>query len=119
MRDLYSVLGVSRRADQDTIRKAYKKLARKYHPDLNKSPAAAEKFKEINAAYDVVGDEEKRKLYDQFGEAAEEVYEETRVHSKLTGRIYDSFAKARAEIGAWVNISDQEYVRQRNRVLGL
>ena len=70
MRDLYSVLGVSRSADQDTIRKAYKKLARTYHPDLNKSSAAAEKFKEINAAYDVIGDEEKRKLYDRFGEAS-------------------------------------------------
>ena len=70
MRDLYSVLGVSRSADQDTIRKAYKKLARRYHPDLNKSAAAAEKFKEINAAYDMIGDEKKRKLYDQFGEAA-------------------------------------------------
>ena len=70
MRDLYSVLGVPRGADQDTIRKAYKKLARRYHPDLNKSAAAAEKFKEINAAYDMIGDEKKRKLYDQFGEAA-------------------------------------------------
>lgn len=70
MRDLYSVLGVSRGADQETVRKAYKKLARKYHPDLNKSAAAADKFKEINGAYDVIGDEEKRKLYDQFGEAA-------------------------------------------------
>jgi DnaJ-class molecular chaperone len=70
MRDLYSVLGVSRGSDQDTIRKAYKKLARRYHPDLNKSSAAADKFKEINAAYDMVGDEKKRKLYDQFGEAA-------------------------------------------------
>jgi curved DNA-binding protein len=70
MRDLYSVLGVPRDADQETVRKAYKKLARKFHPDLNKSASAADKFKEINAAYDVVGDEEKRKLYDQFGEAA-------------------------------------------------
>lgn len=70
MRDPYSVLGVSRTADQDTIRKAYKKLARQYHPDLNKSPQAAEKFKEINSAYDTVGDEKKRKLFDEFGEAA-------------------------------------------------
>ena len=71
MRDPYSVLGVSRSADQDTIRKAYKKLARRYHPDLNKdNEAATEKFKEINAAYDKVGDEDKRKLYDQFGDVA-------------------------------------------------
>lgn len=70
MRDPYSVLGVSRGAGQDEIRKAYKKLARKYHPDLNKTPAAADKFKEINAAYDVVGDEKRRKLFDEFGEAS-------------------------------------------------
>ncbi|MFT4975227.1 MAG: curved DNA-binding protein [Myxococcota bacterium] len=70
MRDLYSVLGVSRSADQDSIKKAYKKLARQYHPDLNKDPAAGDRFKEINAAYDVVGDEKKRKLYDDFGEAS-------------------------------------------------
>ena len=70
MRDLYSVLGVSRSADQESIKKAYKKLARKYHPDLNKSASAVDKFKEINSAYDMIGDEAKRKLYDQFGEAA-------------------------------------------------
>jgi curved DNA-binding protein len=70
MRDPYSILGVSRTAGQDEIRKAYKKLARQYHPDLNKSPSAADKFKEINSAYDVVGDEKKRKMYDQFGAAS-------------------------------------------------
>ena len=58
-------------------------------------------------------------IYDQFGEAAEEVYEETQNHSALAKDIYKSFAKARAEIGAWAKIADQEYVRQRNRVLGL
>ena len=70
MRDPYSVLGVTRSADQDTIRKAYKKLARQYHPDLNKDASAADKFKEINAAYDMIGDDEKRKLFNDFGEAA-------------------------------------------------
>lgn len=66
----YDVLGVARDADQDTIRKAYRKLARRYHPDVNKSPGAEQKFKEINAAYDVVGDPDKRKLYDEFGDVA-------------------------------------------------
>jgi curved DNA-binding protein len=70
MRNPYDVLGVSRDADQETIRKAYKKLAREYHPDRNKTAGAEEKFKELNGAYDAVGDEEKRKLYDEFGEAA-------------------------------------------------
>lgn len=68
MRDPYAVLGVSRDASADEIRRKYKKLARKHHPDVAKSDADAERFKEINAAYDVLGDEERRKLYDEFGE---------------------------------------------------
>ena len=63
MRDLYSVLGVSRSADQDTIRKAYKKLARKYHPDLNKEPGADDRFKEVTTAYEVLSDEQRRGLF--------------------------------------------------------
>jgi curved DNA-binding protein len=70
MADPYKVLGVQRDADQDTIKKAYKNLARKYHPDRNDSPTASTKFKEVNAANDVVGDPKKRKMYDDFGEAS-------------------------------------------------
>ena len=66
MRDFYDVLGVSRTADQDSIRRAYRRLARKYHPDLN--PSAAERFKEITAAYDVLGNPDRRALYDEFGD---------------------------------------------------
>ena len=70
-RDYYEILGVSRTADADTIKKAYRKLAKKYHPDTNSGNAgAAEKFKEITEAYGVLSDEKKRKLYDQFGHAA-------------------------------------------------
>lgn len=68
MRNLYEVLGVPKTADQATIRKAYKKLARQYHPDLNKETGAADRFKEISAAYEVLEDEGKRALYDEFGE---------------------------------------------------
>ncbi len=58
-------------------------------------------------------------IYDSFGEAADEVYAEVVEHSELARRIHDSFAKSRADVGAWAKISDQEYVSQRNRVLGL
>ncbi|RRJ84248.1 TRAP transporter substrate-binding protein [Aestuariirhabdus litorea] len=58
-------------------------------------------------------------IYDSFGEAAEEVFDETRQHSALANEIHESFAKARQEVGSWAKISDQAYVSQRNRVLGL
>lgn len=67
-KDLYSVLGASRSASAEELQKLYRKLARKYHPDLNKdNPAAEKRFKEISAAYDVLSDTKKRKLYDEFG----------------------------------------------------
>ena len=70
-RDFYEVLGVAKDASADDIKKAYRKLARKYHPDLNKdNPEAAEKFKECSEAYSVLSDEQKRAQYDQFGMAA-------------------------------------------------
>lgn len=67
-KDYYDVLGVSRDADQKEIKKAYRKLAKKYHPDMNKDdPEASEKFKEISEAYEVLSDEDKRARYDQYG----------------------------------------------------
>lgn len=65
--DYYDILGVSRNASEDEIRSAYRKLARKYHPDVNKSPDASKRFSEITEAYDVLSDAEKRKQYDRFG----------------------------------------------------
>jgi molecular chaperone DnaJ len=68
MKDLYEILGAARTASQDDLKKAYRKLARRYHPDRNPGdPQAEERFKEVSAAYDVLGDEEKRKQYDQLG----------------------------------------------------
>jgi molecular chaperone DnaJ len=70
-RDYYEVLGVDRGADQETIKKAYRKLAKKYHPDMNPGDKNAEaKFKEATEAYSVLSDENKRRQYDQFGHAA-------------------------------------------------
>lgn len=69
-RDYYDVLGVDKSASDAEIKSAFRKLAKKYHPDLNKEPDAAEKFKEVQEAYEVLGDEQKRKTYDQFGSAA-------------------------------------------------
>jgi molecular chaperone DnaJ len=65
--DYYEVLGVDRKASQEDIRKAYRKLARQYHPDTNKDPGAEERFKRISEAHDVLSDPEKRKQYDQAG----------------------------------------------------
>jgi molecular chaperone DnaJ len=69
-RDFYEVLGVPRDADPNTIKSAYRKLARQYHPDVNKSAEASERLKEINEAYEVLSDADKRQAYDRFGHAA-------------------------------------------------
>lgn len=68
-KSLYDTLEISENASQEEIKKAYRKLARKYHPDINKDSGAEEKFKEINAAYEVLSDENKKAQYDRFGDA--------------------------------------------------
>lgn len=69
-KDYYDILGVNKNASEAEMKSAYRKLARQHHPDVDKSPGAAEKFKEISEAYQVLSDREKRKAYDQFGHAA-------------------------------------------------
>lgn len=72
-RDYYEVMDVPRAATADVIKKAYRKLARKHHPDLNRNdPSAPERFKEVQEAYDVLADDKKRKTYDQFGHAGDD-----------------------------------------------
>lgn len=96
VRDLYDVLGVSRGASNDEIRKAYRKLAKKFHPDMNPGDKKAEeKFKEITAAHEVLSDAKKRKLYDEFGpdalrtgfdEKAADQYRQWRQHGGRPGQ---------------------------------
>lgn len=73
-RDYYETLGVNKSADKEAIKKAYRKLAKKYHPDTNAgNPHAEEMFKDVTEAYNVLSDEKKRKLYDEFGFAGLQV----------------------------------------------
>ncbi|GAA9258979.1 DnaJ family protein [Helicobacter pylori] len=83
-KSLYQTLNVGENASQDEIKKSYRRLARQYHPDLNKTKEAEEKFKEINAAYEILSDEEKRRQYDQFGD------------NMFGGQNFSDFAKSRS-----------------------
>src|SRR6516165_2810095 len=99
--DYYDVLGVPRDADQDTIRRAYRKLARKYHPDLNSDSDAEDRFKELGEAYDVLSDAEKRERYDRLGahwreaerEAPEESFEEFFAHEGVRDGTHVEFGE--------------------------
>src|SRR3954463_13626195 len=90
--DYYSTLGVSRGASPDDIQKAYRKLARKYHPDMNPDDKAAQKkFKEVQQAYDVLSDEKKRKMYDQFGPQFEQMGAGGGAGPQWTGQVPPGF----------------------------
>ena len=95
-RDFYEVLGVGRNADQSEIQRAYRKLARQHHPDVNKDPSAEARFKEISEAYDVLSDPEQRKRYDAFGE------DFRRVPPTLALRSGDGRRRTRAPVRALV-----------------
>ena len=90
-RDFYKILGVPRTADQEEIQRAYRKLARTYHPDVNKDAAAEERFKEVSEAYDVLSDPEQRRRYDAFGPEFRQVPKDVDP---------ETWARARAGAGA-------------------
>ena len=73
-KDYYKILGVSKNASGDQIKKEYRKMARKYHPDVNKASDAEQKFKDIAEAYEVLKDQEKRKAYDKYGSDWKTIY---------------------------------------------
>ena len=91
-RDYYEVLGINRNASADEIKSAFRKLSKKYHPDLNPDdPTAEEKFKEINEAYQVLSDPDKKQKYDQFGHAGVDPnYGDTAVSTARVSRIWIS-----------------------------
>ena len=107
-RDYYEVLGVSKDADEATLKKAYRQVAKKYHPDMNPGDAEAEKkFKEASEAYAVLSDPEKRRQYDQYGHAAD------MADSILTVLILEIFSEISSEI---CSAADAEAdVRTRDR----
>lgn len=90
-KSLYDTLEINENASTEEIKKAYRKLARKYHPDINKEPGAEEKFKEINAAYEVLSDENKKAQYDRFGD------------TMFGGQNFHDFSRAQ---GSNVNLDD-------------
>ncbi|GAB2452989.1 curved DNA-binding protein [Conyzicola lurida] len=99
--DAYEVLGVSRDADQSEIQRAYRRLARKLHPDVNKDPGAEDRFKDLSAAYDVLSDPEQRKRYDAFGENFRRVGADVDPDAYRRERAYAGAGAAGRRSGGW------------------
>lgn len=106
-RDYYEVLGVDKNADKKTIKKAYRKLAMKYHPDVNHEEGAGEKFKELSEAYGVLSDDEKRKRYDQFGHAGMDGFSQEDIFNNINFEdIFNGFGFGGGSQGGFGSIFD-------------
>ena len=101
-KDYYKILGVEKGADAKEIKKAYRRLARKYHPDVNpNNTEASEKFREISEAYEVLGDEEKRQVYDKYGEHYKEYEAWKKAGGEATGVPFEAYMRGTASQGAY------------------
>ncbi|MCU1373533.1 MAG: molecular chaperone DnaJ, partial [Actinomycetia bacterium] len=100
-RDFYEVLGVSRTASPEEIQRAYRKLARTYHPDVNKDPSADARFKEISEAYDVLSDPDTRTRYDAFGDDFRRVPDDVDPDAWARSRAGGGRPRASGGDGAW------------------
>ena len=114
-RDYYEILGVSREADKDELKRAYRRLARKYHPDVNKEEGAEDRFKEINRAYEVLSEPEMRARYDRFGEAG---VAGGAAGGPGFGDIGDSFADIFETFFSGFGMSGQQKTRTRGPIRG-
>ena len=110
-RDFYEVLGISKTANADEIKRAYRKKAKQYHPDICKEPDAEEKFKEVQEAYEVLSDDNKRAAYDRYGHAAFEQGAGGAGAGGFGG--FGSYASQNRQDGA-----DCRTIHQRNRYEG-
>jgi curved DNA-binding protein len=115
-KDYYKVLGLSRGASEDDIKQAYRKLARKYHPDVSKEAGAEQRFKDINEANDVLKDESKRKLYDQYGESWKAVAD-GHVPPRDAASARDDFGAAGFDVGDEADLGSifEQYFRGGGR----
>jgi len=113
-RDYYEVLGLSKDASEAEIKKAYRSLAKKYHPDVNKEPDAEDKFKEINEAYEVLSDPQKRKSYDQFGFAGSDGQGFSNFTNMNMDDLSDIFSSFMGDMGGFSNFGFSSRSRTRN-----
>lgn len=111
-KNYYSILNVAQDASQDDIKRSYRKLAQKYHPDVNKEPGAEAKMKEINEAYDILGDPDKRAYFDRFGSAQQAQGNPYQNQGQYGGQTFYGFNDIFAEMMRQQQQAQQQYRQQ-------